>query len=66
MKFITYCLLIGTQLIRPTEQTVTGIAMSVHDKVIQHSKAAAINQMKGMFDQMEFDPFELVGNEVIS
>jgi hypothetical protein len=40
--------------------------MSVHDKVIQNSKEAAINWMEGMFEQMEFDPIELSESRVIS
>ena len=40
--------------------------MSVHDKVIQNSKAAAINLMTEMFDKMEFDPIQLKGDETIS
>ena len=63
MKFIAYGLLIGVQLV---SATVTGIAMSVHDKVIQNSKSAAINYLVDMLEELEFDPLELPGEQVIS
>ena len=58
MRIIAYGLLIGVQLV---SATVTGIAMSVHDKVIQNSKSAAIKYLTSMIDELELDPFDLPG-----
>jgi hypothetical protein len=58
MRIIAYCLLIGVQLV---SASVTGVAMSVHDKVIQNSKSAAVKYLVGMLDELEFDPFDLPG-----
>ena len=63
MRFIAYGLLIGVQLV---SATVTGVAMSVHDKVIQNSKSAAIKYLTDMLDELELDPFDLPGEQKIS
>ena len=58
MKLISFCLLIGTQL-SSISATVTGIAVSIQDKVIQNSKAAALGYLTSMLNDLELDPFDL-------
>jgi hypothetical protein len=58
MKLISFCLLIGTQL-SSVSATVTGIAVSIQDKVIQNSKAAALGYLTSMLNDLELDPFDL-------
>ena len=63
MKLFAYVLLVGTQLV---SATMTGIAVSVHDKVIQNSKAAAISYFTTLFSEVELEPFDIPGGTTVS